>query len=511
MRSQPVPFGPFTLDRATGTLLRGSEPVVLGHRAISLLQALLDARGQVVPKAALFHAAWPGIAVGEANLSVQIAALRKALGPAPGGREWIVTVPRIGYRLPPAELLPGDPLPVLTDLPRLAVMPFENLSDMDGQDYFAEGIVEDITTALGRFHSFAVVSHNSARIYRNQPADARQIALELGVSYLLQGSLRRSGDRLRISARLIEGLAGTQVWAGVFDGTDTEVFSFQDRITASVAAIIEPRLQAAELARSRRAGQVSVSAYDFYLRALPRWATNSAAGVREAVDLMQNAIALEPDNATYLSLLMNALQMRFGMGQAIMAPEQREQILSLAQRALEHGGDDALVLARCAITLVHIRTDDEGSIALARQAVAANPNSPAVVVMSAIVELHAGSPEAALALFQRLLDLSPGDPMRHAALCGLAHALLVLHRNDEALDAARQALATNPAYEVTYWMLIAANVRLGRMDEAQKYLALYLGHNPAASLSAVRHGQPAGQEDRIEPILQGLKRAGLPD
>lgn len=197
-------FGPFVLDAGRGLLQRDGKSVAIGQRGRALLEALLDAEGGTVTKADLMDRAWPGTIVEEGNLTVQIAALRKSLGTAPDGQEWIATVPRQGYRLIRPASAAREADAVLSAKPALAVLPFANLSGDPDQDWFADGVVEDIITALSRFRSFAAIARNSSFVYKGRAVDIRQVAKELGVRYVLEGSVRRAGDRLRITAQLVE-------------------------------------------------------------------------------------------------------------------------------------------------------------------------------------------------------------------------------------------------------------------------------------------------------------------
>jgi DNA-binding winged helix-turn-helix (wHTH) protein len=199
MAHKQIAFGPFTLDPTLGTLTRDGMPMAIGLRGLALLQALLEANGQVVAKGELIERAWPGAFVEEGNLTVQIAALRKALGDGPDGQPWIVTVPRTGYRLLRAAARLAAP-PPLRDQPALAVLPFQNLGGDTDQDYIADGVATEIIAALARFRSFAVVSHTSSFAYKGRSVDVREVASDLGVRYVLEGSLQRTGDRLRITA-----------------------------------------------------------------------------------------------------------------------------------------------------------------------------------------------------------------------------------------------------------------------------------------------------------------------
>ena len=217
MNHNSLPFGLYSLDRGRGELRRGIELLPLSQRGIALLQALLEADGEAVSKAELMEKAWPGLIVEEGNLTVQIAALRKALGTTEDGNDWIVTVPRVGYRL----LQQQSRAPAAIEhpvLPSLAVLPFQNLSGDVEQDYFADGVVEDIITALSRFKSFAVIARNSTFVYKGRAVDVREVAADLGVRCVLEGSVRRGGNRLRITAQLVEGVTNAHLWAHTFDG-----------------------------------------------------------------------------------------------------------------------------------------------------------------------------------------------------------------------------------------------------------------------------------------------------
>ena len=263
MTGAPLAFGSFLLDCSRGTLTRDGAPVPLGQRALAVLAALAETPGRTVTKEALLARAWPDTIVEEGNLTVQVAALRKALG---GDQDWILTVPRIGYRFALAAPPTSEPAPVI---PSLAVLPFANLGAHPEQDWFSDGVVDDIITALSRFRSFAVVARSSSFAYKGRAVDVRQVARELGVRYVLEGSVRRAGDTLRITAQLVDGTTGAHLWAERFDGALDEVFAFQDRITADVAFIIEPQIQMAEIERSRRERPGSIAAYDACLQAMP--------------------------------------------------------------------------------------------------------------------------------------------------------------------------------------------------------------------------------------------------
>jgi TolB-like protein/Tfp pilus assembly protein PilF len=513
MPEPAVAFGPFLLSADNGTLFREGKPVAIGQRGTLLLGTLLKSRGEVVTKAALMDAAWPDMAVEESNLSVQIASLRKRLGPTPDGGEWIVTIPRIGYRFvgePKAAvdvvIQPGG---LDSAVPSLAVLPFQNLSGDPGHDYFADGIVEDIITALSRFKSFAVIARNSSFVYRGRAIDVRHAAKDLGVRYVLEGSVRRMGGRLRISAQLVDGLTGMHLWARNFDGTLDEVFDFQDRITESVATVVEPHIQTAEIERARHERPESIAAYDLYLRALSKREDSGPEANAAAYDLLSEALHLEPDNSVFLANAARALHHRSLMGWKPIGRDDNQKCAELARRALQHAAGDATVMAYCGDVLLHVIKDYDWAMAVLQFAVAANPNNLQVVIHAGIVDLHCGNVEDALAHFHRAIRLNPGDPSAHLPLVGIAHVHMIRGDYDEALVWATRALAVSPNNHFSYWMLIAASALLGRMGEAHRFLKEFRKIAPAATIATIWAGQPQKDPSRCANIFEGLHIAGL--
>src|SRR5580700_9239217 len=275
-------FEAFRLD--LGGLFRLDQggvaaPVALGSRALDLLRLLVEGKGELVSKDQIMAAVWPGTAVEEANLTVQISTLRCVLDRDRRQGSCIQTIPGRGYRFTravtrieteapaSAATLQQGGVPPLPDKPSLAVMPFQNMSGHPEQEYFADGMVEEIITALSRIRRLFVLACNSSFTYKGQAVDLKRVGSELGVRYVLEGSIRRGGDRVRISAQLIEADTGTHLWAERFDGSLEDVFDLQDKVASSVAGVIEPELQAAETARSAARPTSNLSAYDLYLRA----------------------------------------------------------------------------------------------------------------------------------------------------------------------------------------------------------------------------------------------------
>jgi TolB-like protein len=510
MGAGQISFGPFVLDRSAQTLLSGGKPVALGQRALALLDALAAVDGPV-DKSALIEAAWPGTIVEDGNLTVQIAALRKALGTRPDGQEWIITVPRVGYRM-----LRGDQASphAAASVPLMIVLPFHNVGGNPEQDYFADGIVDDLITALSRFRTFAVLGRSASFAYRNRSVDTRQIAAELGVSYVLEGSVRRAGDRLRISAQFADGSSGASLWAQQFDGTAEDVFDFQDRIAEGIVGIVEPHIHLAELDRGRRERTGNATAYDLYLRALHLYRGFRAPTDADAVmalGLAEQAIALEPDNPRYLAMAGELLQHRFSMGWPPLGPDDDQRARSFIDRAIDNAGDDFGVIAQTGNVLLQRFKEYDRGLAMVRAAVAGNPLNANVITWAGIAETHCGNIDVALDYFHRAARLNPRGAGAALAHTGLAHVHIVRGENEEALRWAASSYALTPTYDCGLWMLAAANAHLGRMEDARRYCAELRKLAPNVTVSSIRAGQPAKIPQRIEPVLAGLKLAGLPE
>lgn len=506
MADTPTAFGPFVLDRRRETLMRDGVAVPINHRGFALLQCLLDAGGAPVAKRTLLERAWPDAIVEEGNLTVQIATLRKALGPE--GERYIATVPRVGYRLGIPVRSADGPL----KKPSVAVLPFQNFSTDPSQEYFADGIVEDIITALSRFKSFAVIARNSSFVYKGRAVDVRQVAHELGVRYVLEGSVRRSGDRLRVTAQLIDSDGGSHLWAEKFDGAADEVFDMQDRITERVVATVEPQIRQAEIERSRRERPGSLAAYDLYLQAIPHFGAETPAENTQAYDLLSRSIEIDPGFAMAHALAAGALSNRLSMGWPEMLPNSRARCLELTEAALDRGSDDATILAHCAAILIHHGNNDyDRGMRLIARALELNPNNLKVQICAGITYLHCGVVEDAIRHAERALMLSPGDPDGYFSMTTIAHANLILGDYRQALEWAERSQALNPRNNPTHWMLIAANAHLDRMVEARRRVSEFRAMVPEVTIASIVAGQPRKDLVRLEALVAGLRAAGLPE
>src|SRR5712672_997500 len=298
-----VNLGSFRFDLRQRELKRDGLPVQLGSRVRDILWVLASANGEVVSKDELMTRVWPGLVVEENNVQVHISALRKALDEGKDGQAYVVTVPGRGYRLVGTQSAPSTaicdvetrPGPVIPDKPSIAVLPFQNMSGDVEQEYFADGVVEEIITALSRFSGLFVIARNSSFTYKGRSVDIKQVGSELGVRYVLEGSVRRGGDRVRITGQLIDAATGTHLWADRFEGALKDLFELQDQITMSVVGAIAPRLEQAEIGRAKRKPTQSLDAYDFYMRGLEHYYQDNHESIAQAMRLFSRAVQLDPD------------------------------------------------------------------------------------------------------------------------------------------------------------------------------------------------------------------------
>jgi adenylate cyclase len=391
------------------------------------------------------------------------------------------------------------------------VLPFQNIGGDAEQDYFADGVVEDIIIALSRFKSFAVIARNSSFVYKGRSIDVREAARELGVRYVLSGSVRRAGQRLRIGAELVDGVSGTHLWGRQFDGDLNEVFAFQDAITESVAAIVEPQVRRAEIERARRERPDSIEAYDLYLRALPDvFATRAGANAR-ALELLKEALAIDSSFAPALAMLSAGYMLRYAMQLPGVTAEDAPLSVGYARQALALRTENPEALAMCGFVLLQCGYHYDEGLAVLRHALAENPNNATALTQAGIGCLLGGDLEEGESYLQRALRLNPNEFGTHWLLTGIAHIRMAQGRYDEAVEVATRSLALNDGYDATYWMLIAGNALAGRMAEAKRALEGLNAISPGVTLSQIRRGQAARDPRRIEVLIEGMRLAGMPE
>ena len=378
------------------------------------------------------------------------------------------------------------------------------------QEYFADGIVEDIITALSRFRTFAVVARNSTFAYKGRAVDVRAVARDLGVRYVLEGSVRRSGDKVRVTAQLIEGASGAHLWAEKFEGAVADIFDIQDEITRSVIGLIEPQIRKAEIERARRKRPESVDAWDLYVQALPLVYAANVPGYSDAIVLLDRALALAPDYAPALALASWAHEKRktFG-GIAPAGVDDVETSLTLAQRALDADPDDAMAMALLGWERILFRRDYAG-LALCSRAVELNPNNRAVLDLAAVAHLFAGDLDEVIACGMRALQLSPGAPDNYSCLEHIASAHFSAGRFEEAAEWAQRSIDLEKGLVYSHLFLAASNAHLGRNEEARAAMKVALALRPDFTIARLS-GDPMRFPERRKLWVDGLRMAGMPE
>jgi TolB-like protein len=511
-------FGPFRLDPDAETLFYGDEPVALGQRAVSLLRLLLASAAAPVSKDALIAAAWPGLAVEDSNLTVQIAALRRVFEAIPGGSNWIETLPRRGYRYVGPPVASADPSVDATartsaavafpDTPSVAVLPFVNLSGDSEQEYFADGMVEDIVAGLSRIKWLFVVARSSGLAYRGKAVDLTRAGRELGVRYLLEGSLQKSGNRVRISARMIEAATGGQLWTERFDRPLDDIFSLQDEIALNVVGAIEPSLRRAEAERVRRKRPENLGAYDLVLQAQADVYSGMPAQVTQALVLLERALALEPAYAlahAFAAMCHHCLFLRAGLHEDARAASIRH-----AREAILHGQDDAHALTFAGFSIGMDSHDHAAAFVALEAALAISPSSAITYILGGVMLGWTGEAERAIDWAERAMRLSPFDPWIWSAYHALALGHFQSGRYEEAAKAARKAIQFNPAHSISFMLLVAPLVKLEQLREAGAAATDVLRLQPAFRYSRQFAGVNCAPA-LATALGEALHAAGLPE
>ena len=453
---------------------------------------------------------WPGRIVEEGNLHVHVSALRKSLDEHGEGHSFVVTVPGRGYRLAgltglrSAQLAEGSlpPQLPLPDKPSIAVLPFANLSGDLEQEYFADGMVEEIITALSRIRWLFVIARNSSFTYKGQAVDVKRVGRELGVRYVLEGSVRKSGTRVRITTQLIDATNGAHLWADHFDGSLEDVLDLQDQVAIRVAAVIEPELEAAEIRRALDRPRNDPTAYDLYLRALRAMRSWEKKGYMEALDQLSHATRLDATYGPALALSAWCHMALNGSGWTDDPEANRQKAISLARHALRNAGDDAVTLGRAAYVLAYYGEDIDTVTALIDRSLRINPSFADGWQWSGWLRMWAGSPDVAIDHFERSLRLDPRDPNGRILMAnGIAH--FFARHLDQARTMLLLSLQEHPDWVPTNRFLAACYAHLGQMDEAKIIVKRLRALTPVLLPSADHWRNP----EQREFYLSGLRLA----
>jgi adenylate cyclase len=515
-------FENFAFDTDRRELHRGPDLVSIAPQVFDLLDYLIRSRERVVSKDDLIAAVWSGRTVSDAALTTRLNAARSAIGDSGEQQRLIRTLPRKGFRFigPVREEVaespkapdngeePDKPALALPDKPSIAVLPFANMSGDPEQEYFADGMVEEIITALSRFKWLFVIARNSSFTFKGQAVDVKEVGRRLGVRYVLEGSVRKASEKIRIAGQLIDAISGATIWADRFERDLTDIFALQDEVTLAVVSAIEPRLIQTEIAMATRRRPENLTAYDFFLRALQQGFLATREGYAEALRLCHRALELDPRYSTAAARAGVFHMINVISGYATDPQFESKEAVRLVRLALSIDDGDPETLAIAAVTSAFMVGDGEGEIEMADRAVALNPNSWTTWNCRGQVYRLAGLPEEAIRSFEHAMRMSPVDRRLHETLAGIGMALIELRRFDEAIAAGKKARRLKPAFQGSYRCLAAAFAHLGRDAEAREAAAHLLGLDPAFTISAwiARGGQT-----NANLLIEGLRKAGLPE
>jgi adenylate cyclase len=407
-----------------------------------------------------------------------------------------------------AGAAPARPQLALPDKPSIAVLPFDNMSGDREQEFFADGVVEAITASLSCIRSFFVIARNSAFVYKGKAVDVQQVGRDLGVRYVLEGSVQKAGNRLRITVQLIDTANGAHVWADRVDGSLEDVFDLQDRITERVAGALQPSIRLAEIERARRKRPQDLGAYDYTMRAMPFvWVLEREASAK-ALDLLDQALAIDPDYPLALSLAGWCHGQRLVYNWTDDIDATRREALRLAETAAEHGGDDPFVLAVLGAVHTFLRNMGTARVMLER-AVALDPNAAWAWSRLGWIENYSDHPARAIEYFERALRLSPLDPMNFNNYVGIGSAHEIAERYGDAVAQYRRALQERPH---AHWILrniVSSLVGAGHIKEAQAEYARLCAEYPGLTAAKFRNAMVFSPAV-LDRMIANLKKVGLP-
>lgn len=529
-------FETYSLDARRGELRRGPDLVRLEPQVFDVLLYLVRNRDRVVSKDDLLAGVWGRRIVSESTLSSRITAVRHAVGDNGEQQRLVRTIRRKGYRfvgavsLVEAQLdedtarpqtasesnkfehpnLDGATRPARKK-PSIAVLPFASLSADPVLKYFIDGVVEDATTALSQFPWLFVVAPSSSFAYHGQWVDVRQAGRELGVRYVIEGSVRKVAEHMRVTARLVEAATGAHLWANSFDFGSADWFDLQDRVTARVVGAVGPKLERAEIERIKRKPLEHPDAYEFYLHGMSNAYQWTEAGMGEALRLFHQATESDPDFAPAYGMAAYCYVQRKSYGWFTDRSQEVAACDRLARRAAESGKEDAVTLARAAHALASVVGDFDSGVALIEQARRLSPNLSLGWYVSGWIRIFLGQPEVAIEHLTTALHLSPFDPLAFKMHAAIAYAHFFIERYDEASLSAGHAIRARPNYLTAIRGAAASHAFAGRLAEAQGLMAQMRQVDSALRLSELKNLIPLRRTGDLERWTEGLQKSGLPD
>ena len=516
-------FENYALDVAKRELRCDGHQMHVEPQTFDVLQYLLVNRERVVSKDDLIAGVWKGRIVSESTLSSSITTARKALGDSSESQRFIRTIPRRGFRFvgdvrPPnsecntdASLTLQERTPPLPDKPSIAVLPFANFSGDPEQGYFADGMVDEVITALSRIPWLFVIARTSTFSYRDKAVDIRQVGYELGVRYVLEGSVRREADRVRIMPQLIDASTGAHLWAERFEGSIDRIFDLQDQVTEKIVGAIAPKLQWAETERVRRKPTQSLDAYDYFLRGTASFYLLNKEGIEEAIGLFRKAIDIDPGYASACG--MTALCYIRRKASRSMADEKWEtsEALQFARRAVELGPEDAIALSTGGFGLAYLGGELDDGTTFIDRAIELSPNLASGFIFSGWTRILLGDQETAIKHFKHSMRLSPLDPFIMSSYAGIAFAHLLMGDAREAASLAQTAFRMQPKYFFTSVVCAAADALCGNMDRSNQAIARVRAVDPTFRVSNLMALEPLRNQEQLAIWAEGMRKAGLPE
>lgn len=528
-------FEDYVLDPERRELTRAAAAIAVGPQVFDVLLHLIQNRSHVVSKDELLDAVWNARIVSESTLTSHINAARRAVGDNGKEQRLVRTVARKGFRFVgdveevpapdgsgspetgrrgPHEAsgpaLAGDVL-ALPDRPSIAVLPFLNLSGDVEQEYFTDGVVEDIISALSRLRWLFVIARNSSFTFKGRGVDVKQVGRELGVRYVLEGSVRKAASRVRITAQLIDATTGGHIWAERFEGTLDDIFELQDQVTESVVGAIAPQLERAEIERARRKPTGSLDAYDYYLRGMTNVYRGTRESIGEALPLFHKTVEFDPAFASAYAMAAWCHFWRKVNGWMVDRPREIAEGRRLAHLAVELGKDDAVALARGGHALGHLEGDLDGGIALVDRAKLLNPNLAAAWFLGGYLRIWHGEADDAIEHFARAMRLSPLDSEMFRVQAGTAMAHLFAGRFDAAASWAEQAVRELPSFLVAVGAIAAGHALAGHPEDAGRAMRRLRELDPTLRVTNLEDWLPIRRAADLALFANGLRRAGLPE
>jgi len=508
-------FEDFTLDVGRRELKRGAERIGLEPQVFDLLVYLIENRDRVVSRDDLIASVWGGRIVSESTLASRINAARQAIGDSGDAQRLIKTVQRKGVRFV-GETQQTEDAPRATaaaplavpNRPSIAVLPFANLSGDAEQDYFADGVTEEIIIALSRVRWFFVIARNSTFAYKNRAVDAKQVARDLGVRYVLLGSVRRAGDCVRVGAQLTEGATGNNIWARSYDRALSDIFAVQDEITHTIVGAIEPELSRVE--RDRATVQTrDFDAWSIFQRGMSRLYRYTREDLAEARKLLRQAIAVDPSLGPAYSGIAEAYYYETVYGFAESAQANRDKAIEPARQAVALDREDAA--AHCTLgRILYLRREYAAAISELRTALEINPSLALAHYGLGAAYVFSGRPAEAFDHLNAAIRFSPYDPNMGSFLVRIAEAKYLTGDDEGAVSFALKAI-NQPHFQWSrYSILIAALGQLGHIDEAQRYLQEITRVRPDFSIAFVHAMHPFSADMGIDRYFEGLRKAGVP-